>query len=328
MKSRNTLLFGLAIFFSFSCLANEHHNSASSLDSIKYAINVFWNKTSCRGPMSERTKAMGILQKAADNCSDTTYRKYLYSNDPQYCSQMEKSGMLYYYKAAFDKVNREIDKTHVKKGTVAVWLIYNMGYIVKTPTHCFAIDVNHKYSYLLANKIDFLLITHHHPDHYSKVLIDAMSALGKPVVSNFIDNDYKVTGTRDFKMGDITIHANLADHNTKYLNFVVTYEIDCGEATNHFTLMHIGDTYNASQLKSQGAIDLFIPHLAVGLDMRRAFDIVQPKAVLLSHLLELSHHVTQWRWSYQYGIDQVNALQRPDTWIPVWGEKMIFKKSK
>ena len=330
MKRFFETIFILSFCFIFSCKGNDYVAEEQvpqvNLDSIKYALNVFWNRTSCQGPFSNRMEAMNIIQRAADSCSNLQFNQYLSSTDSKKCREIENSGILYYFKSAFDKVNKEIRETKVEKGTIVIWQLYNMGYIIKTPTHCFGIDIKHKYGHLLADKIDFLLITHHHEDHYTNEIIERMMELGKPVVSNFINNSYKISGSKELKFDDITVLTNLADHNKSLLNFVVTYEIDCGSSTNNFTIFHIGDTYNASQLKIKGKVDLFIPHLAVGLDMQKAVEIVQPKEVFMSHILELGHAVNKWRWSYQYGINECNKLKWHNVWLPVWGEKIIFKK--
>src|SRR5690606_39346714 len=66
-----------------------------------------------------------------------------------------------------------------------VWMLYNMGFVVKTPSGCFGIDVHHRLAEDLEPYLDFLCITHNHGDHANKKLIQAMQSKGKPVVSNF-----------------------------------------------------------------------------------------------------------------------------------------------
>jgi len=328
------VLFIFVIIFAVSDFASQQLEAAQlsavgnalSIDSIKSAINVFWKKTSCSGPISKRFEAMNILQRAADSCSNIDFKTYLKSDNPQFCTQTEQNGIYYYYKAAFDKVKKEIEKTKVKRGTVAVWLLYNMGYVVKTPTSCFGIDICHKYGHLLANDIDFLLITHNHGDHYTAALIAAMENAGKPVVSNFIGNKYKVAGKSELKFGDIDIHTSLCDHNATLVNFVVSYEIDCGPATNNYKIFHVGDACNFEQIEPIGNVDLFIPHLSVGLDIPKAVQIIQPRIVLLSHVLEMNHAVDKWRWSYQFGVDKCRSIKQPNVFLPVWGEKILLKK--
>lgn len=69
-----------------------------------------------------------------------------------------------------------------------------MGYVVKTPSGCFAIDISHRWAKELAPYIDFLCVTHKHSDHYSNDLIQAMFDLGKPVLSNYLkDTTYPYT---------------------------------------------------------------------------------------------------------------------------------------
>ena len=77
---------------------------------------------------------------------------------------------------------------------------------------------------------------------------------------------------------------------------------------------------------SRGKVDVFIPHLAVGLDMAAAVKKIAPKEVLMSHILELGHAITKWRWSYEYGINECEKLQREGVYLPVWGEKLVMKR--
>ena len=69
-----------------------------------------------------------------------------------------------------------------------VWQIYNHGFVVKTPSVCFGIDLvdyaNGSFFKIskLAPLIDALFISHGHYDHRSPGLIIWMDILGKPVV--------------------------------------------------------------------------------------------------------------------------------------------------
>lgn len=293
-------------------------------DPVDTLTDILWNRTSCRNLVPERVKAMEFMQQIADSCSNTYFNTYYRCTDMQECARMEESGILRFHKKAFDKIYNEIPETKVKKGTVVIWQLYNMGYIVKTATHCFGIDIKHKYGDCLAGYMDFLLITHKHGDHYTDSLIEAMERSNKPVISNFVDNDYKIEAPRTIVWDDMEITASLADHNKKLPDFVVTYQIDCGKSADGYTIFHSGDTYNADQLNPTRPVDLFIPHLAVGLDMFKAVEKINPETVFMSHILELGHPVDKWRWSYQYGIDRCRELKRKNVYLPVWGEKMIM----
>ncbi|MBQ5396544.1 MAG: hypothetical protein IIU59_06660, partial [Alistipes sp.] len=80
------------------------------------------------------------------------------------------------------------------------------------------------------------------------------------------------------------------------------------------------------QLSASGKVNVFVPHLAVGLNMAEAVKKINPQTVLMSHILELGHAITKWRWSYQYGVNECKKLNRENVYLPVWGEKIVLKR--
>jgi hypothetical protein len=60
--------------------------------------------------------------------------------------------------------------------------------------------------------------------------------------------------------------------------------------------------------------------------MAEAVKKINPTEVLMSHILELGHAITKWRWSYEYGINECVKLQRPGVYLPVWGEKIVLRR--
>ena len=62
--------------------------------------------------------------------------------------------------------------------------------------------------------------------------------------------------------------------------------------------------------------------------MAAAVSKIKPEMVLMSHILELDHPVTNWRWSYQYGVARCQELAHDKVYLPVWGEKINYKKVK
>ncbi len=299
--------------------------SAQTVDEL---ADILWNKTSCLDLNAERRAAMEKMQVHADNCTHTYFGEYKTVEEwSAREKEMESDGIIRFIAIALDKLVKEIPQTKVRKGEIAIWQLYNMGYIVKTKTQCFGIDLHHKHATKLAPFIDFLLITHNHGDHYWKPLIAEMEKLGKPVYSNYLDNGFKVGTGDSFKIGDIDIKVTTVDHNKKVLNFVNTYEVNCYSSSKKkdYVIFFTGDAHNYEQLNPTGPIDLFIPHLAVGLKMDKAVEKIQPKEVLMSHILELGHAIDKWRWSYQYGINECEKLNREGVYLPVWGEMLILK---
>ena len=300
----------------------------SSAQAIEELADIFWSKTSCRQLTPERREAMKEMQTYADNFTHTQFNEYLAT--PAGSEQernFEQLGLMKYYNMALDKLLAEIPATKVKKGEVAVWQLYNMGYVIKPKPQCFGIDLYHKHAEKLVPMIDFLLITHNHGDHHDKHLVAEMEKQGKPVYSNFLNNGHKVTTGDSFTTGDISVKVTTVDHNATLKNFVNTYEVNCyAGKRKDYVMFFTGDAHNYQQLNPTDKVDVFIPHLAVGLNMTEAVKKINPTEVLMSHILELGHAITKWRWSYEYGINECEKLQRPGVYLPVWGEKIVLRR--
>ena len=110
------------------------------------------------------------------------------------------------YEYQMRKALSEIETARVDQG-IAVWQLYNMGYIFKTPEVTFGIDVvsgpiSHDWRWpipedivtRLTDCIDLLLVTHnidnyrthpwvtwYHTDHCDRTIVDGMLRSGKPV---------------------------------------------------------------------------------------------------------------------------------------------------
>lgn len=302
-----------------------------SAQTIEEMTDIFWNKTSCRTLTAERRAAMNKMQTYVDEFTHTLFNEYIVTpagTDKE--RGIEGWGLMKFYNMALDKVLAEVPATEVKKGEVVVWQLYNMGYVVKTQTQCFGIDLYHKHAEKLASMIDFLMITHNHSDHQWKPLLAEMERQGKAVYSNFMDNGHKVTTGDEFTIGNISVKVNTVDHNATLKNFVNTYEVNCyaNKGKKGYVMFFTGDSHNYEQLNTSGKVDVFVPHLAVGLNMAEAVKKINPKEVLMSHILELGHAITKWRWSYEYGINECEKLNREGVYLPVWGEKIVLKAKK
>ncbi len=296
--------------------------------SIEEMADIFWNKSSCKELTEERRAAMAEMQTYVNTFTHTLFNEYMVAPaGSEKVAGIEQWGLMKYYNMALEKLLTEIPATKVKKGEVAIWQLYNMGYVVKTNTQCFGIDLYHKYAEKLAPMIDFLLVTHNHSDHKSPKLFAELERQGKAVYSNFLDNGHKVTTGDEFSIGNISVKVNTVDHNKTLTNFVNTYEVNCyAKKGKSYTILFTGDAHNYEQLSATGKVDLFVPHLAVGLNMAEAVKKLNPKEVLMSHILELGHAINKWRWSYQYGINECEKLKRENVYLPVWGEKIVLKR--
>lgn len=298
---------------------------ASGIESV---MNDLLNNTSCKNADATRMKLIDQVQKYSDACSKADYDNYYKLTSSSEMTKVENSTpILSYYHKALNRVVSEVKSTTVPQGHVYLWHLYNMGYVVKTPSHCFGIDIKHRDAIDLVPYMEFLLITHEHSDHYTQGLNDAMKVAGKAVYSNFVDNDYKITGKKTIKPVDgIEIVCALADHSAELKNFCVTYQIDCGADAGNQVIYHIGDTYNAAQLAKTKDIDIFIPHGGINMNFTAAFNKIDPKYTLVSHMNELSHAIDNYRWAYSKAFERVEQWAPHASYVPVWGEKIDFVK--
>lgn len=313
------------------------------LDDLSEEVNVTVQELWSTSPLTldaKRTGALTKIQGYADNCLSDYFSTFLSGYD-QTSENMEKADpILIYYRSAFDRVLEDIKNSSVEEGTVELWQLYNMGYVIKTSSGCFAIDISHRWAKELAPYIDFLCVTHNHADHYNKELIQAMFDLGKPVLSNYLqDESYEYTSKTptDYTIGNFAIHTSITDHNNSGLsNFVTVFYIDCGEDTGNFTLIHTGDSnFKPEQFTNIAShVNVLIPRYApnaltenniIGTGLGQTL----PDYVLLSHILELAHADTDSsRWSVEMALERASKINCEQTYVPMWGEKLVWKNGK
>ena len=304
---------------------------------------VLKNTSCCDEDRTPRLEALNVIQRDMNNFSTEEWKNFYNCWDWVKIADLELEGTLYFYRQSFNKVRNEIKKTKVAPGTVVLWNVYNMGYVVKTPKHTFGIDIVHKHIEEIAKDLEFVLITHKHGDHCdghtcnqlalgeSKII--AGYKLNKPCVwqGKLLDWEY-VEELDRIKIGDITINCKRVDHNRHEWGYklVTTYEIDCGEDTGNAVIFHTGDAHNYEQLEVEKRPDFFIFHTAVGLNIQNAIDKINPQYAIFSHAWELGHGVLKWRWTIDdllkysgkiTGFDQKRIL------LPIWGEKIVYTKA-
>ena len=234
------------------------------------------------------------------------------------------------YDEAIEKVFDEARATVVPPGAPpAVWLVYNMGLVVKTPRVLFGIDVAHRQGARFAPMLDFALVTHNHDDHWDRPFYDAMNGAGKTVVSNFLDNYAAVRAghpggyarvRRVFTIGDARIRTALSDHNRYLRNFTPAFEIAVGD----WTLYHTGDSQNLAKLRPTRAPDLWVVHPRCGLDVAEGVRAFRPRRVAICHLCELGHPPERWRWTLADGRAAADLARAAgaEAIVPLWGERL------
>ena len=257
----------------------------------------------------------------------------------EYCAYL-RDGDTRGYKAlmanalAFEKVMREVKSTVVTGDVPAIWSVYNMGYIVKTRESLFSIDLNHRRGTEFAPLLDFALVTHNHGDHWRKDFYKAMTARGKVVISNFLDNPRfnemkgdSEKGVGTYKINDVEIRTSLIDHNDEPwgINFTMAFEIRVG----NWLLYHTGDSGRGTEPKlvtPWGRPDLWLFFPGCGIDTARAVEKVNPKRIVFGHLWELGHRQRHHGRLDEPLIRRALAAARPivsDTSLAFWGDRII-----
>ena len=273
---------------------------------------------------------LDLWQRETDQVTAETFEAYLRGEIPatDYVS-------LTRLEEGFEKILREIDATDVSAHP-AVWMVYNMGVIVKTRESLFSIDLVHRRAEELAPRLDFALITHNHGDHYRNGFYRKMNGAGKTVISNFLDNygaaDWRKGGRyweaggftraeKTFKIRDVEIRTSLVDHNAYLIDFTTAFEIRVG----NWILYHTGDCGVASKLRTTwGRPDLWVFFPGCGVNVADAERNVRPKQMSFGHLWELGHH------SGRLTTPMVRAARKKaidageqNLTVPLWGERIV-----
>lgn len=304
----------------------EFFNSAvQTLDEFK--------KTSPFALDENRLSLLYDIEVFSDSLSNTTFKEYFKSSEQTSAKMEQTIPMLYFYRYGFEKVLDEVKNTEVEKGTAVVWMLYNMGVVVKTPTGCFGMDIDHKYAVQLEPYLDFLCASHKHGDHFNAELMKAMTEKGKPVLSNFYeeDGDYLSTEPASYEIGEFTIHTSLTDHLTNIDDFNTVFRVECGEDSGGFSILHCGDSGFKPEryVNVQGPVSMVVLRWGAPREnniLGTGSGQVNPKYAVLSHLIELRHNpYPRGQASIAQTLKHLPNVECENTVMPFWGEKMIWK---
>ena len=254
---------------------------------------------------SMKAEEINALQQELDAIPGDEFRKFR-GMGPSFAAEERdalytKWPVLRRFDDAFLKVMREIEEVEVTDRP-AVWYVYNMGVIVKTRQSLFSIDLSHRLSTMLADRFDFMIITHNHYDHYTEKLYQAMDSRHKTVIQNFRDNYGACLHVKDglggfsrgecrYTIKDVVIRTYETNHNHLLKGFVMPVEVQVGD----YTILHVGDTFNTGDLRPERTPDLFIHHAWCWGSSNQTMDGINafhPKCVVIAHHCELGHNKT------------------------------------
>ena len=246
------------------------------------------------------------LQREIDNVPAKLFASYL-RGEATGLSGVDEYPAMARLDATLERVMREARETVVVDNP-AVWLVYNMGVVVKTRKALFTIDLCHTRAQDFAPEFDFAIITHNHTDHYTRRFYAEMDGrLHKTVITNFADN-YGAAfnggvcgfarGEREFRLKDVTIRTYQSDHNHFLRGFTMPVEVDCGG----YTIFHVGDTYNVTELHPSRRPDLWIHHCRCWKrETGPGAAHLRPGLTVVAHLHEMQHPFGHARWTFADG---------------------------
>lgn len=306
-------------------------NSTPSRAELDGVLEWLWLNPPDGRNRAERRQKMAVIQAAADQLSPESFWQYEEAcrTNSERADELEREGALYYLSRATKHALRDIRKTKVKKG-LAVWHIYNMGYLFKTPEACFGIDLALRDAEQLAEELDFLLVTHEHGDHYSQELLDAMIRAKKPVITRWYPGSTIVTGPTEFRLGSVRVNIDIGDHHHEHpdgCDNMLMYQVDCGDTADRCTIYHSGDGNNYHKMKPDNEVNIFIVHVEVGMDIAEAMRHLKPRRTFVSHVLELGHSPhppNAWRWSFDYAFSRVEDFPEDEAMVLTWGERWLL----
>ncbi len=249
------------------------------------------------------------------------------------------------YDDAFRSAVREMRSAEVGHKP-AIWFIYNMGVIVKTRDSLFSIDLCHRLAPVIADELDFAIVTHNHLDHYTREFYRAMDNRHKTVFQNFECNygaalhivDGKLAGTQggytygeaDYRVGGVEIRTFVTDHNPILRKFTMPVEVRMGD----FTILHSGDTHNVQDLHPARTPDFWIHHAWcwggcfereewAASETVRGIRAFHPRCTVVAHFQELTHSPAGRR-NFKEAFDRKTAAEEAGTpaVVPFWGDRI------
>jgi L-ascorbate metabolism protein UlaG (beta-lactamase superfamily) len=239
-----------------------------------------------------------------------------------------------FYTSMVDKVKEEMKDEC--SGQVAVWIMYNHGFIVKTAQMVFAFDLIDGYKgwvYSLpdeiVNQINVLFISHEHIDHKDNQVIKRIKDNNGYVVCQ--NNETKINGNVHMEIGDtITLLGlQIVAHDMLHSVPGRIFEVTC---PNGMKFLHTGDNQTSLTLPVVENVDFLLLNGWVNesgttsavTGMRRCIDKIKPGVMIPGHFQELSHDYHPYpasRALYEWGFKIDDVPIGSSVFVMAWGEQ-------
>ena len=240
-----------------------------------------------------------------------------------------------FYTFMMENVNMELQDT--LSAGASIWMMYNHGFVVKTPQNVFAFDLVDGYSgwstYLpseLIQQIEVLFVSHNHGDHYDYSVANTVIANGGYVV---IPSENSNLGNVPMAAGDsltilgLHIKAHYGLHSSVPLRIyeVTTY--------NGLKILHTGDNQTSETLPDVDSLDVLLLNAWVNesgsatavVGMRNSINKLDPTVMIPGHIQELSHDYipgnptsrVPYEWAFEVDDEPLNS----EVQVMAWGER-------
>ncbi len=236
-----------------------------------------------------------------------------------------------FYDFMMEKVNTELQDP-VSAGA-SIWIMYNRGFVIKTPQVVFAFDLVHGWISALPaeliRQIEVLFISHKHMDHYHRSVADTVTAYGGYVV---VPSEDSYMGNVPMAAGDgltisgLRIKAHYGLHSVPVRIYEVT-------TPNGLKLLHTGDNQTSVTLPDVDSLDVLLLNAWVNesgqtsamAGMRNCIDRVNPTVMIPGHIQELHHDyvpgVSSSRVPYEWAFEVDDVPLTAEVQVMAWGEK-------
>lgn len=245
-----------------------------------------------------------------------------------------------FYTAMMEKVAEELVEP-VTSGA-KIWMMYNHGFIVKTPQVAFGFDVA-KVRHPpwpwpvkeLAEQLDVLFITHRHGDHYNELMVDRVLAGGGHVAVPAEDNlhgDLKMGPGDSLTVAGLSVVAHDALHGDWPARM---YEVT---TPGGLRFLHTGDNQTSETLPPLDDVDVLMLNAWVNESgsmsapegMRRSIMKLQPRLTFPGHAQELRHDYAPGhpasRVPYAWPLEVMDMDLPGDVHVLAWGERYQLRE--
>ena len=246
-----------------------------------------------------------------------------------------------FYAFMMEKVNKELQND--SREETSIWMMYNHGFLVRTPEVVFAFDLIHGYEGWeyrlppeLLKQINVLFISHRHKDHFDASVANEVMAGGGRVVfpaGESLEGDIPVEAGNHISLSGLDIGV----HDMLHIVPGRMYEV---RSPNGLKFFHSGDNQTSETLPQVDSLDVLLLNAWVnesGIEtavtgMRNSIEKLKPDLMIPGHIQELSHSYlpgnptsrVPYDWALQAGQEDMIT----DVRVMAWGERnMLSLKS-